>query len=74
MMIFVCPALFIFWKVMKKTKFYAASEIDIMKDVAEIEEYEMSYDREKELAKAAKSDKDGKLRRFIPNRVAALLE
>ena len=37
-MIFLTPVLFIFWKVVKKTKWYSPHEVDLKGEVAEIEE------------------------------------
>lgn len=42
-MIAVCPLLYIFWKLFKKTKIYSAKEIDLQKNLDEIAEYERTY-------------------------------
>lgn len=42
-MIGICPLLYLGWKVFKKTKIYKASEIDLVKNLDEIDEYERSY-------------------------------
>lgn len=52
-MIFICPILFIGWKVIKKTKFYRPDEVDLAKDLAEIEEYQSAYDRDLAMSKAS---------------------
>lgn len=43
MMIFVVPLLFIGWKFLKGTKFRRAEDIDLLKDLAEIEEYHRTF-------------------------------
>lgn len=42
-MIFVFPVLFVFWKLLKKTKWKAPREVDLYTGVAEIEEYTANY-------------------------------
>lgn len=42
-MIAVCPLLFLAWKVMKRSKFYKPEEVDLVKNLDEIEEYEANY-------------------------------
>ncbi len=42
-MIFVFPVLFIGWKLLKKTKWMKPEEVDLRKDVQEIEEYTRDY-------------------------------
>lgn len=42
-MIFVFPALFCGWKLLKKTKWLRAENVDLFKDVAEIESYTKNY-------------------------------
>ena len=42
-MIGVFPLLFIFWKILKKTKWLKPEEVDLYKDVDEIEEYQRNY-------------------------------
>jgi amino acid permease len=42
-MIAVCPLLFIAWKVLKRSKFYKPEEVDLVKNLDEIEEYEANY-------------------------------
>lgn len=42
-MIGVCPALFLGWKVLKKTRFYRADEVDLLKNVDEIDEYQRTF-------------------------------
>jgi yeast amino acid transporter len=43
MMIFVFPVLFVGWKFLKKTKWLKPHEVDLRKDVDEIEEYQRTY-------------------------------
>ena len=43
MSIFVFPVLFFFWKVMKRTKWLRSEEVDLLKDLDEIEEYTRNY-------------------------------
>lgn len=43
MMIMVCPVLFIGWKIIHKTKFHRASEIDLNRDQDVLAEYERNY-------------------------------
>ena len=42
-MIGVFPLLFIGWKLLKRTKWLESSEVDLYKDVEEIEEYTKNY-------------------------------
>ncbi|KAI9877576.1 MAG: hypothetical protein M1830_003533 [Pleopsidium flavum] len=42
-MIGVFPVLFVGWKLLKKTKWYRPEEVDLMRDVEEIEEYTRNY-------------------------------
>lgn len=42
-MVGVFPVLFIIWKFLKKTKWLKPDEVDLFKDVAEIEEYTRNY-------------------------------
>ena len=42
-MIGVFPVLFIGWKILKKTKWLKPEEVDLYKDVEEIEEYTRNY-------------------------------
>ena len=42
-MIGVVPVLYIGWKVIKRTKFLKPTEVDLLKDLDEIEEYERNY-------------------------------
>lgn len=42
-MIGVVPVLFVGWKVIKGTKFLKPTEVDLMKDVDEIEQYQRNY-------------------------------
>lgn len=42
-MIGVCPVLFVVWKIVKKTKFHKAEEIDLHKNLDEVEEYQANY-------------------------------
>ncbi|KAK3491602.1 putative carnitine transport protein [Neurospora crassa] len=42
-MIGVCPVLFVVWKISKKTKFHKAEEIDLHKNLDEVEEYQANY-------------------------------
>lgn len=43
MMIFIFPVLFVGWKLIKKTKYKKAHEIDLREDLEEIEEYTRNY-------------------------------
>lgn len=43
LMIFVVPVIFVVWKVLKKTKFIAAKDIDLVTGVAEIDEYTRNF-------------------------------
>lgn len=42
-MIFVCPVLFVVWKVVKGTKLRRAEEIDLVTYVEEIDEYQRTF-------------------------------
>jgi len=42
-MIVVCPVLFVGYKLRRRTKFYKAHEIDLFKNLNEIEEYQRNY-------------------------------
>lgn len=42
-MIGVCPILFVGYKVAKRTRFHRADEIDLFKNLDEIEEYHRTY-------------------------------
>ncbi len=42
-MIGVCPVLYVAWKFIKRTKFYRADEVDLYKNIEEIEDYENNY-------------------------------
>lgn len=42
-MIAVVPLLFFTWKVLKRSKFYKPVEVDLLKNLGEIEEYEANY-------------------------------
>ncbi|KAK4189302.1 general amino acid permease AGP2 [Podospora australis] len=42
-MIFICPVLYLGWKFIKKTKIYALDEVDLFKNVDEIEEYQKTF-------------------------------
>lgn len=39
----VCPVLFLGWKIIHKTKFHRASEIDLNRDQDVLAEYERNY-------------------------------
>jgi amino acid transporter len=43
MMIMVFPVLFFGWKLIKRTKFKKAHEIDLLQDLEEIEEYHRNF-------------------------------
>jgi len=43
MMIFIVPVLFVGWKFFKGTKFHRAKDIDLLKNLAEIEEYQRTF-------------------------------
>ncbi|KAH6839048.1 General amino acid permease [Alternaria tenuissima] len=43
LMVFAFPVLFIFWKLLKRTKWIAAHEADLVTDLAEIEEYHRTF-------------------------------
>ncbi|KAL9100699.1 MAG: hypothetical protein Q9187_009335 [Circinaria calcarea] len=42
-MIGVFPVLFVLWKVLKKTKWLKPGEVDLLKDVEEIDEYTRNF-------------------------------
>ncbi len=42
-MVGACPVLYIGWKFIKKTEFRRPEEVDLVKNLAEIEEYQRSY-------------------------------
>lgn len=42
-MVFLFPVLFVGWKILKKTKFIKAHEVDLVTDLAEIEEYHRTF-------------------------------
>lgn len=42
-MIGICPCLYVGYKIVKRTKVYPADEIDLVKNLDEVEEYERSY-------------------------------
>lgn len=42
-MIGVFPVLFVGWKILKKTKWLKPEEVDLLRDVEEIEEYTKNY-------------------------------
>lgn len=42
-MIAVCPIFYVGWKILKKTKIHKAHEIDLQKNLDEIDKYERSY-------------------------------
>lgn len=44
LMVGVCPILYVFWKVVKKTKFVKASEMDLVWERPTIDAYEASFD------------------------------
>jgi amino acid transporter len=41
--VFLFPVLFIGWKLLKRTKFIKAHEVDLVTDLAEIEEYHRTF-------------------------------
>ncbi|KAF2034976.1 hypothetical protein EK21DRAFT_97174 [Setomelanomma holmii] len=43
LMVFLFPVLFIGWKILKKTKFVSLADMDLVTDLAEIEEYHRNY-------------------------------
>lgn len=43
MMIFICPVLFVGYKVIRKTKFIKPEDVDLKEDLAGIEEYHRNY-------------------------------
>jgi yeast amino acid transporter len=42
-MIMVCPVLYLGWKFLKKTRFYRPEEVDLLKNLDEIEEYQRTF-------------------------------
>lgn len=42
-MLGICPVLYVGWKIIKKTKIYRPEEVDLMKNLDEIDEYEKTY-------------------------------
>lgn len=42
-MIGICPLLYVGWKLLKRSKFQRPEEIDLAKNLDEIEEYEANY-------------------------------
>ena len=42
-MIGVCPVLFLAYKIIRRTRFRSADEIDLLKDVGEMEEYQRTF-------------------------------
>lgn len=48
LMVFLFPVLFVGWKVLKKTKFHKSHEVDLVTDLAEIEEYHRNFVEVKE--------------------------
>jgi amino acid transporter len=42
-MIGICPVLYVGWKIGKRTKMYRAAEVDLVKNLDEIDEYERTY-------------------------------
>lgn len=42
-MIGVCPVLFVGWKFLKRSKFQKPGDVDLLKNLDEIEEYEANY-------------------------------
>lgn len=42
-MIGVCPILFVGWKLIHKTKFIRPQDVDLLKDVAAVEDYTSKY-------------------------------
>jgi len=43
LMIFLFPAFFVFWKVYKRTRWFRPEEVDLIRDVGEIEEYTRNF-------------------------------
>lgn len=39
----ICPVLYIGWKLINRTRIYEASEVDLFKDIKEIEDYHQNY-------------------------------
>lgn len=42
-MIGVCPVLYAGWKVLKRSKFQRPEDIDLVKNLDEVQEYEANY-------------------------------
>lgn len=42
-MLGICPVLYVGWKIFKKTKIYQPEEVDLLKNLDEINEYEKTY-------------------------------
>lgn len=42
-MIAVCPLLFLAWKILKRSKFYKPEEVDLVKNLDEVEAYEANF-------------------------------
>lgn len=53
-MIFVVMAIVIFWKIVKRSKFLRAHEVDLQTDLAEIDEYTRDF-QERERQKPPQS-------------------
>ena len=43
MMIFICPVIFVGWKILKKTKWLKPTEVDVIGEREAIDEYQRSY-------------------------------
>lgn len=43
-MVGVCPLLFVGYKVLKRSKLHKPEEVDLLKNLDEIEEYEATYE------------------------------
>lgn len=48
MQVFLFPVLFVGWKFLKRTKFQKSHEVDLVTDLAEIEEYHRNFVEVKE--------------------------
>jgi len=42
-MIGICPVLYVGYKIVKRTRIYKPEEVDLVKNLDEIEEYERTY-------------------------------
>jgi amino acid transporter len=42
-MIGVFPCIYVFWKILKRTKVIPSAQVDLISDVAEIDHYESNY-------------------------------